>query len=83
MRAINAAIDKGNEQLLLEVLKDQSAALYNVVPGNTTWYMKNLKEEKAAKAQVYCLADSGLLMFIYNANVLCRITQEKFQYHVV
>ena len=52
VRAINAAIDKGNEQLLLEVLLDKPAGLSNVIAGNISWYMQRLKEEKASKAEV-------------------------------
>ncbi len=54
MRAINAAIDAGNEQNLLEALENTSASLYNVFSGNIAWYLQNLRDEKAAKVQV-CL----------------------------
>lgn len=52
MRAINAAIDKGNEQLLLEALKEKPAGLSSVVDDKINWYMQHLSSEKAAKADV-------------------------------
>jgi len=51
VKAINAAIDKGNEQLLLETLLDKPAGLSNIIAGNISWYMQRLKIEKAAKAE--------------------------------
>eukprot|EP00794_Sanderia_malayensis_P010081 gene10081-11111_t len=51
VKAINVAIDEGNEQSLLEALENPSASLYNVSKANIAWYMQNLKDEKAAKVQ--------------------------------
>ncbi|XP_065059905.1 ras GTPase-activating-like protein IQGAP1 isoform X2 [Rhopilema esculentum] len=51
VQAINAAIDAGDEQLLLSALKDESAGLRDVIGANISWYFKNLKDEKAAKAK--------------------------------
>ena len=61
MKAINAAIDKGNEQLLLETLLDKPAGLSNIIAGNISWYMQRLKDEKAAKAAVCQFLDAMML----------------------
>ncbi len=52
--AINSAIDGGNHHVLMAALQNPSAALHNVNTGHIEWYMENCKNEKAAKAQVYC-----------------------------
>ena len=52
VRAINAAIDKGNEQLLLYALEDKSAGLSDIVESHIGWYTPKLKDEKAKKAEV-------------------------------
>ena len=50
--SINAAIDKGNEELLLQALCVKDAGLYGVYPANKSWYLQNLKDAKHAKAEV-------------------------------
>lgn len=49
---INRAVDNRDEPLLMKAMTSNEAALTGVKPDNSAWYMQNLVDEKAAKAEV-------------------------------
>ena len=51
---INEAVDSRDEPKLMAVMTSPEASLSGVKPENSSWYMQNLVDEKALKAEV-CL----------------------------
>ena len=49
---INEAVDSRDEPKLMKVMTSPEAALSGVKPENSSWYMQNLVDEKAQKAEV-------------------------------
>ena len=52
---INEAVDRHDEPKLMAVMTSPEAALSSVDPENRSWYMQNLVDEKALKAEVFRL----------------------------
>ena len=57
---INEAVDNRDEPKLMAVMTSPEASLSSVKPENSSWYMQNLVDEKALKAEV-CLFSFCLL----------------------
>lgn len=49
---VNTAVDHKDEKMLIDALVSKEAALGNVNKDNSAWYLQNLVDEKAAKAEV-------------------------------
>lgn len=48
---VNTAVDHKDEKMLIDALVSKEAALGNVNKDNSAWYLQNLVDEKAAKAE--------------------------------
>lgn len=49
---INEAVDRKDEPMLMEAMTSREAGLSGVKKDNSAWYMQNLVDEKALKAEV-------------------------------